>query len=561
LEIVVTERPAADRWRVKYTFAEPVRGIAFVRNANKFRSKSWWATSGGDDLAWKVVEDREAAVIENARGSREIEVAFATDVETKQSDYEVNVGFTDGSRLLFTGHLEVRPLTCPHEPGCATKDLVLAPQAAIKSDRWKFRSDGDRRIVTIDQSELGEVVRRPLATPRARSTYVYFGNLTPIETPYGRLFVDPGLPPWMRRAAETRIPEILDFYAAETRTTLTDKPLIFVSFGGSERGTRSTGGGGLHRQVQLAAWGTGWTKETPEGRIEWLRFLGHELFHIWDGDLFTYQRAEDSWICEGAADYFAARALIALSESTSQHFADTLVKTANRCLVTLPHRSPVESQKGRPVYSCGMTFFSWMDHVNPTKAGSASAVFADVFARARAAGSSEYSTADVLDAATRIGIDKASIETINGALKSGLPGDADIFFAARLGAMGVKAERVAVTESQVGRRELLGTIGVHMARCDCEKRIAFNSDDGDGIVDFNDVPECNVLRGVRVVEVEGKPLSGDLGAAYQALADRKDMKAIRFRREGAEKAETLRCREATVPRFRRLLRLANGPKP
>ncbi|NUO48165.1 MAG: hypothetical protein HOV80_04830 [Polyangiaceae bacterium] len=560
----MTEDPAADRWHVKYTFAEPVRGMVFSRNTNKFRASSWRATSGGKDVAWKEILGREALVIDDPKGAKTIEVSFATDAKTKPSDYELNVAFTEGSRMLFTGHLAGVPMGCSGEPDCDIHDLEL--DLALKGydptaePRWTFRTNPKRGVLTLDSNGSGELTWRPTGAIASQGTYVYFGGLAPIETTYGRVVLDPGLPTWMRRSAEETIPKLLTWYASETRTAPDHKPLLFLSFGGSDRRGRNFGGGGLPGVAQVDAEGSGWLTETSEARAEWLRFLGHELFHIWNGDLFHRKDSSDAWISEGAADYFAARALVALSESNSKIFADSLVKAANRCLVTLPHGVPLRPQDGTPEYPCGMTFFSWIDHVDPKKAGSASAVLADVFARARAAGSSQYSTAEVLEAAARAGVDKTSIEAIKGAVESGLPADADIFFADRLGAIGIKVDRVAVTETEVDRREMLSAIGVHMARCDCEKRIAFNYDEDPGFIDFNDVPQCNVLRGVRVVEVEGKPLTAVM-TALQALMNRKNLTEVRFRREDAKQPETLRCREKTVPRFRRLLRAAGGPKP
>lgn len=492
VEIVVTERPGADRWHVKYTFAEPVRGIAFDRSSNKFRASSWRATSGGKDLSWKVIEGREAILIDDPKGSNAIELAFESNSDDLHAEYELNVDFSEGSHLLYTGHFGVRVLGCPKE-ACEPNELVATKPTSEHGVHWTFRTDPGRGIVTTSSKGLGELEWAPSGRVASQGTYVYFGALVPIDTKFGRVILDPGLPGWMRRSAEEAIPKIFDFYATELRTPLPKQPLVTLSFAGAAEKGRGTGGGVLPGVMQVGAFGAEWLAESPEARVHWMRTLAHEAFHLWNGDLFMPKSSGDTWLSEGVADYFAQRGLVALSVSDERRYGDSLIGAANRCLLTSPHGLPLRGHRlGGPEYACGMTLFSLIDRSARANQSSGGLVLADVFAKAAASGSAQYGSDDVLEAAARAGVDPATTLMIGAILKVGLPPDTDSLFAERLRAMGIAVDRVPLSAAGVTGDELLSITGIEMAACDCKQRISFNYKADEALLDFLDASECKV---------------------------------------------------------------------
>jgi hypothetical protein len=54
----------------------------------------------------------EALVAKDGQPFRTLSVSFASEREMKESDYLVNVAFTEGSRLFYTGHFAIRSLGC-----------------------------------------------------------------------------------------------------------------------------------------------------------------------------------------------------------------------------------------------------------------------------------------------------------------------------------------------------------------------------------------------------------------------------------------------------------------
>src|SRR5207237_3606322 len=118
---------------------------------------------------------------------------FKSDLRPREKDYHVNVGFSDGSRLLYTGHLRSRPIF-----GVGTYD----PRENIVHE-WHFATDPARRIRVLDVAGTG-LLRWP--TPSAHwygDTFVYFGGIRPVSTRNLLLIADPALPPWL-------VPRLLD---------------------------------------------------------------------------------------------------------------------------------------------------------------------------------------------------------------------------------------------------------------------------------------------------------------------------------------------------------------
>lgn len=74
-------------------------------------------------------------------------------------------------------------------------------------------------------------------------------------------------------------------------------------------------------------------------------------------------------------------------------------------------------------------------------------------------------------------------------------------------------------------------------------------------LDFKDVPECSVLKGIRVVAVENHPVPKEAVLAYDALTRRAPSRAISLRVADQKAPLRLACGpEVHAPPFKRLLR-------
>jgi hypothetical protein len=135
----------------------------------------------------------------------------------------------------------------------------------------------------------------------------------------------------------------------------------------------------------------------------------------------------------------------------------------------------------------------------------------------------------------------------------GLTERADEMFSAQLKAAGVETKLVRVREAELDPGDLPKIVARELARCDCGRRLSVQlTHDG---MEFNAVPECNVLAGIRVVAVEGHAVPRDYLGALEALVTRDGSRPLMVRVADKKTPVPIKCRpDAPPPPFKRLLR-------
>jgi hypothetical protein len=406
VHVDVEERPATHHWRVRYDLPLPVSVIEFPETRKAFRRGAWTIVEPAG-ARWEIRGDHDAIVF--ASPSSRVIVEFADDFSEREKDYLLNVVFTDGGRLLYTGHLRI---------GDAHHD-------------WHFHSSRDRTIRILDRSGTDS-----LAWASSSDTFVYFGSIQPVSTPRMTLIVDPGLPPWIAKQLRERVPPMFDYFAAKMKTDLGFRPLVLLSYGGAGSSGFSFKGSTLRGLVQLDVRGTGWSKESSEGSEEWFRHVAHEVFHLWESQRFVKDdRAE--WLGEASAEYASVMAFRELGGGEEQTIHRRVVEAANECIVNIGDTSlSTTSERGRfrNVYSCGLVT-QW---IAAARTGDAWALFRTTFDR-----KTPYTTADYLSSLRAMTSAPEAVEQ----LVSGQTGRADLFLEEQLQQSGIAVRLVPVDQA------------------------------------------------------------------------------------------------------------------
>jgi hypothetical protein len=286
-----------------------------------------------------------------------------------------------------------------------------------------------------------------------------------------------------------------------------------------------------------------------------MRFLAHELFHLWNGGgAVTRERdAEDAWLSEGSSDLFAYRALRDLGLVDAAVYRTMIARAANNCLLTVRHRAVTSSGVvGRPEYACGATLLAWLDGLASARGETVGQVFGRVLTKA-AAEDGRYSTEDVLAEVDRLGGATAR-DPFDRVLRRGVSTGADELFATQLQRTGLDLKLVRIRDASFEASDEWHLAGTELARCDCAGgRVSYRrAKDG---FDYNDVPECHVLRGVRVVAIQGHPVPKDSLAAFEALITRDAARPVSIRIAGRSAPVAVSCgAEGPSPPFTRLFR-------
>lgn len=552
-EIRVEELPARDRWRIEYRFATPVMGLRFARNRNRYRATRWdLAAPAG--LAWALRDDHEEIAAPAPTTRFVIEIGTMLDDVPK--DYELHGAFSDGSRLLYTGQLVAHPLVCPTPAPCAAAGTTPAEHLAY---RWEFRTAAGRWIRMLDRAGEGALSWAPQDL-HDDGTYVYFGNIPPLEDERVIAIIDPGLPAWMRVATRELLPRLFAYYTGEVGAALARRPLLLLSFGGFERPGRSTGGGVLGGVLQLSVEGEGFRAAGAEAVLQWHHGLAHEVFHLWNGNMFFVDLgAHEEWLAEGTAEYVAYRALRDLGVLDEAAFRREVIHAANRCVVRLAGR-PLLAAPFRfdNFYTCGMMLVAWADGAVRRTGADIGDVLRGVFTAAAQREPPRYSTYDFLEQIERITAEPLAVGPLERVLRTGVPGEAGAYFAAQLDQAGFPVVTVEPRQATLPTQDFARLLAEQLVRCDCAAGRSARA--RGGVIEIEADASCNVFRaGARVTHVASHAVADASADAYQALLTLvRQGRPVPLQSGGA--ALPLRCRaDAVDASFSELLRMTDDP--
>lgn len=335
---------AEDSWIVTYKLSQPTKTLIFDRQTNRFRREHWQVLTKGVSLA--LAGEDEALVSDTP--FVEAEVRFKSYYEITPYDYEFAFKYSDGSLMLYTGHLSV-------ENRDVTKFIFEG-------------APGDRVVILGKVYDSG---RAEWQDEQARGTYVYFGKIRPTRGKRFTAVADPGLPPWLRTGALRMLPRLFDFYREKTGVALDFKPVIFFNFEPATNAGWAQTGGTLPGLMHLSIKGDPKTKASPAQTERLLLWVAHEAAHFWNSRMYSHSDGAD-WMHEGGADAFKYRALLGLGLITRAQFTDFHSVALNECIEGLQGISLADSHHERRFgnfYYCGAILALLTEHAVHAKTG------------------------------------------------------------------------------------------------------------------------------------------------------------------------------------------------
>jgi hypothetical protein len=505
MDVTVTEDPAKDRWTVTWTTDQPVQGLLFTRNRNPvqadFRPKKGRIVAEDGYQVWLA-----------KKPTTTFTATFDTNTAHQAKDYELNIAFGDGSRLLYTDHLFAVGVVCTDgSTRCSTDDMETLPGEV---HRYTFATTPGRQVLTPDGRTPGQATWNQ----SRGGVYILFGDTEALPDERVTFVMDPTLPAWIRAATARWIGPLLDGYTTRTGRALSFQPTILVSYGTNGDGL-GYGGGGLPGQMQLHLEGTGWATETPETAATFAHFLAHETFHMWNGEeLSTHVDGSEEWLSEGSAELFAWWAMQDLGLLDADGVLDRVHGAASRCVGDLgaePLLNAHRSGRYGAFYSCGATELFLLDAALQTKGTYLEAVVQDVFAEG-----DRYSTYDVLEAAHRLSKDPLLNGPLERTLRHGLGGDALARLETRFTEAGHPTHRVdAWTAADASRDVLHDALVETVARCDCGG--AMSVWNKGSVLTFEGLEACDALgTTMDVTHIAGVAVDAKreaLAAAWKAI--------------------------------------------
>jgi len=539
MEVTVVEDPGRDRWEATWVHDEAVRGFAFTRNRNPVQAK-WKAKKG----RLRDLDGYQVFLAPPGKTIDRFTATFRTDTSWQNKDYELNVAFSDGARLLYTDHLFVVPLTCPDDGSDCDDAELQGGEATVH--RFDLRTDDGRFVVTPD----GRSEAQATWSQTSRGVYVYFGDGEPLGDDRITFLIDPGLPAWIRERTDAWIGPLLDHFESQTGRVLGFAPVVFLSYTDGPADQQSLGGGGMPGQMQLQLIGGAWRHETDALATRYATFLAHETFHMWNGEELRTRRGlgpSEEWLSEGSAELFSWWAVEALGIQHAPFAEDQALAAAARCTTDLGGQPLLTAHRAGnqgAFYPCGAAALYQL-HLQ--------ADLPEVFAALFAEGATDYSTFDLLEQIQVHSEDPLAPAFAERLLRHGLGPDPATAWVAGFGS-GLPVE-AAETWTVDGLPDgayhdaLVTTVGA----CDCGGAMSVWNE-GDTIR-FEGLDVCEALTSeLRVEQAAGVDVA-DRRAALQAVWEAIDTDGA-FELQGADDTRTIRCPDDLAPP--RALQRADG---
>lgn len=338
LETHVHYQPNEDHWQVNYSLPKSVNHITFLHQSNFDRTELYRI----EQSKFKWIKADNELQIHSIDGSmfNKLTLTFKSDYRFIQKDYNHNIKFSDGSVLLYTNHF-------------ALDGNQFSSGDTQQNITNHFHFYAPKQHIALLGKQHFEQASWQLS---GRGTYVYFGNIKPVENDNMIAIVDPALPKWVWQSTQDAFPKLFNYYTEKTAQALSFKPIVFFNYADMTEDYSNYNGGTLDGLVQLTINGQRWQQENKQEFNRLFHFLAHEAAHFWNGQMFTFEDSKHSWMHEGGADAFANFALADFGLIDENELLQRFESATNQCLLNKGKESLAQSAqyyKTKNFYSCG----------------------------------------------------------------------------------------------------------------------------------------------------------------------------------------------------------------
>ncbi|MBC3920069.1 hypothetical protein H8L32_21560 [Undibacterium sp. CY18W] len=191
------------------------------------------------------------------------------------------------------------------------------------------------------------------------ATYIVTGQANTNTSSEYIITLDNSLPIWIAQSLNKQVAALMDLYTQKFGNHPKQKPWIVASYNPvASIGNLGFRGDTNPGMVRLNLMGKGWEYENTEQSYQLASFVAHELFHLWNAELWRAQNKDPIWLYEGGADAVAQDALYRLGITNADRYRyqrmDSLVGCSTVKGETLANKLV---SGGRTHYKCGAAIF------------------------------------------------------------------------------------------------------------------------------------------------------------------------------------------------------------
>ncbi|QFT55680.1 hypothetical protein [Microbulbifer sp. THAF38] len=332
------KKPDGD-WSVTFMSEKPIKRLAFKSSPDNSRSKRWIPTATGYQFEFN--EGRESVLREDGGEFTEVTFHLTPTYTVLPKEYAPFSPFSDGGYLLHTGRFFACAESC--QPSLNHWRLMIA---APESDNIILHGKIYQESIQWEALDEG--------------SKIYIGHGKPIQSDHFVSVIDELLPEKLQYQMSIQLPKLMVFFA-DKMGALGYRPALFASYSSTDDGRIGHQGGTLPGQIFMHWYGDESVIETIDvDELFWL--FSHEVAHLFQREGADVIDTADSWIHEGAADYFAG---LAFKSILSKDFLSQKINQAEKkCLASLednPVYLDASRKNPRVHYDCGLLIINAID--------------------------------------------------------------------------------------------------------------------------------------------------------------------------------------------------------
>ena len=342
---ITASEDAVGNWTVTYRFAEPQTALVLSQAPVTYRE--WEPLSEGVSM-WRIGGMEGFVFDEPAQEARFRIDTYSEDIPAAYTPF---LAFSDGSYGVLTGQFRVKPIGSLDEARAFDGTGESWPQAVMTSRV----SIGSPRPITPSENGVHSV-----DPGVSDGTYIYIGDLAPVEGSSFSGFVDPGMPEWLSNGFDRDLGVIFSQLSQGWGIELEDKARVFLVFRGLEGDGLFMTGGAIGSLLSLEMGGSQLAEPIPEIRTYVRWFIAHEAAHVFqqaagNSDVL-FSASEHAWVHEGSANTFSYRIGASLADDPQGFLKESYAAEYRDCVAHLGQAPLVDAREMgnfRAYYACG----------------------------------------------------------------------------------------------------------------------------------------------------------------------------------------------------------------
>lgn len=332
------------QWFVEYTSHVPIKSIQFPFSPDKSRLKRWQILD--EQFTFLSSGSSDTVIRKDSRTFKKVKFKLTPTYIHLPKAYAPFSPFSDGGLLLHTARF-----------------FACSELCSVFDNQWYLSISID----TTDNIYHGSKLYKSKVGwwDKNDGSKVYIGPQNLVHEPSYTSIIDRGLPENIQHALSKTLPQMMSMLALRYGE-LSEKPVLYASFGQTQGAHFGRQGGVLPKQVFMH-----WYGKLPEKNLkqerELLWFFAHEVAHLYQGNLGGGLPEHLAWLHEGHAEYIAMELLREFLPDANTYAEQVLKSALQSCGQYHQEEnifSSLDQVDYRLFYQCGLLAYDLIAKAN-----------------------------------------------------------------------------------------------------------------------------------------------------------------------------------------------------